>query len=190
MVATQNLPPLIALYSRRPQSGKTTVAEYLVQYLGASRMSFAGPIRHAVEPLLAYHVPSSHTRDALLNGHLKDYMIPGIHMTGRDFIIGVGEGMRSRNPDFWCVTLLPSIMAARKAGWSVVVDDLRRENEYDMLAGLGAAFWKIVRPSTTGRDDGANEGLLCDRGWDCEVVNDGSLSDLRCRIYDAAKAII
>jgi hypothetical protein len=60
-----------------------------------------------------------------------------------------------------------------------VVDDVRFENEADLIKRMGGSMWKVVRPGVERASEHASEGGL--DAWphfDACIVNDGTLQQL------------
>lgn len=113
----------------------------------------------------------------------KDTPIPFLgHRTGREFLVEIGDGMRRfAREDCW--VRVNEVLRRRglSGGYDVIVDDIRKENEYDSLSAVDAIMIKVVRPSKTGNTN-MLEGRLEARAWQHTIVNDGSLSQLREKV--------
>ena len=68
-------------------------------------------------------------------------------------------------------------------GGSVVTDDVRFPNEAAMIRDLGGELWRIERPGITYDGDHSSEGGLEDITPDQVIVNDGTIAQLKAKIY-------
>ena len=164
---------ILAFYSPYPRAGKSTAQRCIADLAQARNVevrceSFARPIRCFVQDLL-------HKSGVPYREVPKDAPLPGISggNSFRDFMIAMGQSLRSVWPDVWAERLRGEIRSHRDE--LVVVDDLRMENEYRMLREEGA---KIVRIEVPGRPIvvSSTEGLLEWAEFDATVTN--SMEDL------------
>lgn len=159
---------ILAFYSPYPRAGKSTALRCIAGLAQARNVevrceSFARPIRRFVQDLL--HKSGVPYRDVP-----KDAPLPGVPggKSFRDFMIAMGQSLRSVWPDIWVERLRGEIRSHRDE--LVVVDDLRMPNEYNMLREEGA---KIVRIEVPGRPIvvSSTEGLLEWAEFDATVTN-------------------
>lgn len=208
------MPNIVSLYSSAPHMGKSTFADYLTGAIAARgiravRMSFADPLRELcgsalkaigytqtearyilreakdVSQLSTLGVlqRAQYARDAFGGreaGELRDMFC------GRDLLIGVGDGCRSiMGEDVWCNALLKRIRAENLPKHAfVVIDDMRRTNEYEFLGQLNAIMCQIVRPALPDVEFNSVEGQLDGRAFEHTFLNKGTEKDL----YNEAKA--
>lgn len=142
-------PMLIALTGARG-AGKTTVASAICErYVGFTRMSFADPVRDAVnailaeerikDPLVSMWLDMASRSGGPFHRNHKDSEIPGIRMTPRDLLIEVGETARAQNPYHWIDILFARIQDETR---HVVIDDLRYDREREAVQSVGGAvYW-------------------------------------------------
>lgn len=164
---------ILAFYSPYPRAGKSTALRCIADLARVRNVevrceSFAMPIRRFIQDLL--HKSGVPYRDVA-----KDAPLPGIpgDRSFRDFMIAMGQSLRSVWPDVWAERLRGEIRSYRDE--LVVVDDLRMPNEYRMLRKEGA---KIVRIEVPGRPIvvSSTEGLLEWAEFDATVTN--SMKDI------------
>lgn len=176
---------LVALYSPFPQSGKSTFASFLTEYLPNSKIiSFADPMREALVPWVG-ELMSGGEGEVLewLSDERKDSaLIPRIGVTLRHMLrtLGTEYGRKHVHPDLWVYIAQERIRKALSSGRSVIVDDLRMENEYALLKRKGAMMVKIVKPGSRDvehESDAALEALPFDK----VVMNDGTVEDLQMK---------
>jgi len=182
---------LVALYSPFPQSGKSTFASFLTEFLPNSKViSFADPMREALVPWVG-ELMSGGEGEVLewLSDERKDSaLIPRIGVTLRHMLrtLGTEYGRKYVHPDLWVYIAQERIRKALSSGRSVIVDDLRMENEYALLKRKGAMMVKIVKPGSRDvehESDAALEALPFDK----VVMNDGTVEDLQMKAMALGK---
>ena len=131
-------------------AGKTTAASYVVK-IGPSltpkvemrRYNFATPIKQMVVALLmACGVEQKLARPMVTDPTLKGVPVPEVGgFTPRTLMqtIGTEWGREVMHEDFWITLALHKINTAIQKGYGVVYDDLRFENEANMVRALGGA---------------------------------------------------
>ena len=191
----------IALYSPRPQQGKTTVARTLLDK-GFELVQFSAPLRN---PLYDIGLDSRH-----VEGELKEQPLPaeavaklkerGHWPTDLQMNALVYEGKWKRGVDiitprdFMKAKALvigdnglieharQALKEARQRGKRVIIDDLRTPSQYSFIRAQGFGFevWRLERPSTAHApvEDSRFEGLLEDKAFEVDIQNDGTLDDL------------
>ena len=173
---------LIGLYSPAAQSGKTTVSRAL-KLRGYVRLPFAEPLKLMVRPLLMEmgYAPGEATR---LVYEDKEEVVPGLGVSSRHLLqtLGTEWGRQCVSPDVWL-----RVWQARAARFErVVVDDVRFENEAELVRGLGGEMWMVQRAGVSNTSTHASEGSL--DAWphfSRYIENNGTLSQL----FDAVAAI-
>lgn len=171
------LPPLIALASDAPQSGKTTAANILIREYGYEPHKFAAPLKQMIRALLASTGMSPEEIEARVEGHLKDEPIPqlrGAPCRSLMVVLGTNWGREMIYSDLWVDVACSGIRQAIDSGLRVVVDDMRFINEYQTLRAIGAVMVKVTRPDHETPEGSTTEGLLKDQRFDIELPNDGT----------------
>lgn len=122
-------------------SGKTTLADYLVEHHGYTRVSFAKRLKEVAA--------------AVYNGGLpieKNLMYPvvkegigGIELSGRAILQELGQSVKALDEQFWIRWLLSDIDAGEYGDGPFVSDDTRFPYEADALRARG---FQIARLST------------------------------------------
>jgi hypothetical protein len=65
----------------------------------------------------------------------------------------------------------------------IVIDDVRFQNEAEMIKKMGGEMWKIIRPSAVNSESHQSEGGLDDwDGFDQVVENSGTIHDFRATL--------
>lgn len=170
---------LIGLYSPAPQSGKSTVADFLVERFGFTRKGFARALKDMTLALLEAFGFAPKDANDYVYGSRKETPIP--EMGGRSSrylqqTLGTEWGRELVAGDLW----IKAVLNDRRPDL-LVVDDLRFPNEYDAIRAEGGQVWKVVRPGAERTNTHPSEGLLDDREFDEVIVNDGSIRDLEIK---------
>jgi hypothetical protein len=176
---------LVALYSPAPQSGKTTIATYLL-VSGWRSVSFAAPIKRLVTQLLTELGISDDNARRLVNTD-KEETIPQLRTTARHMLqtLGTEYGRNCIHPQIWTMCAEARIQKLLTEGHPVVIDDCRFPNEAALIRRLGGEVWHLSRPGTERNTTHASEGGLDDYPlFDRHLVNDGSLFDLYDRVHE------
>lgn len=128
--------------SGRPRAGKDTAAEHLVASHGFVRVAFADPLRHFVYGLL--EIEKNLSWDSI-----KDDPRPELGgKTPREAMqtLGTEWGRNMIHKDLWLDTAKRKVKKYLESGISVVVSDVRFDNEAEMVRELGGKVLRIVRP--------------------------------------------
>ncbi len=150
------------------RSGKDTAAQALVR-AGWKRVAFADALREEVRALYpaAASIPDA----------AKDEPHPDLGGRSlRDLLIEHGMRRREEDPDYWVKIAEQKIRSCLSAGHSVVVTDVRMDNEWDMLRSLGALMVWVARPGVEGGNH-ITERDLRDRA-DIVVNNNATIEAL------------
>jgi hypothetical protein len=68
--------------------------------------------------------------------------------------------------------------------YSVIFDDMRFPNEFEMVKRNGGRCVRIMRPGVGSRGDmGIGEGLLDNHEFDATIFNNGSLNELKQNVW-------
>jgi len=176
------LPRLIGLYSPAPGCGKSIVASLLTDLLSNhQRVSFATPLKRAVSNMLIdLGLPSFHYVYAN-----KEVIIPELGVSARHMLqtLGTEWGRACIHPDFWVMTARARTQRIMADSGSVVIDDVRFRNEAAMIRDLGGELWRVERPGVSYSGDHGSEGGLEDITPDRVIINDGTVDQLREKIY-------
>jgi len=162
---------LIALYSSRPQSGKSTIARHMVRQHGFSRVSFARTIRAMVRVLVRCFVPADQVED-WIDGPCKEDPVPGLGTSVRRLLqtLGTEWGREMISPDIWVAAAWREVAVPDR----VVIDDMRFKNEFEMVKKMGGLCVQVERKdrsatvSPNHASDGALEGFPFDWRFDLD----------------------
>jgi len=173
-----SLPRLIGLYSPAPGCGKTTVANLLIDH---ERVAFAAPLKEAVSNML-HELGLPGFNYVYID---KEAIIPELGVSARHMLqtLGTEWGRACIHPDFWVKIARAKAQRIMNDGVSVVIDDVRFPNEAAMVFALGGELWRIDRPDVSYSGDHSSEGALEDITPDRVIVNDGSIAQLKEKIY-------
>lgn len=179
-------PRLIGLYSPVAQSGKSEVAKLLNRH-GFVTVKFAEPLKAMVRALLVSVGLEDFVED-MVEGDLKEQFIQDLGTTPRFLMqtLGTEWGRNTVYNDFWVRAALAKVGALQNSGKSVVIDDLRFDNEFEAIKRAGGDCWRVWRPGAQ-RNSTAHpsEGLLESMRFDRHIINDATLDHLRGIIADA-----
>ena len=172
------LPRLIGLYSPAPGCGKSTVANMLTEH---QCVSFAAPLKRVVS-----HMLNSLGLEGVHYAYVdKEAIIPEIGVSARHMMqtLGTEWGRACIHPDFWVMIARAETQRIMADGRSVVIDDVRFPNEAAMVFELGGELWRIERPGVSYDGDHSSEGGLEEITPDRVIVNDGTITQLKEKIY-------
>lgn len=171
---------LIGLYSPAPQSGKSTVAEYLTSE-GFKVLPFARILKRMVGLLLKDLGYENH-RELVYDQ--KNFRVPELGVTVRHLLqtLGTEWGRACVHPDVWLRCWEVQASALLADGLSVVVDDVRFTNEAQLVEQLGGEMWLIHRPGAQPGPSHASEGGLDDWNFAQRLDNNGTVLDLHMSI--------
>lgn len=196
---TWQRPPLIALYSSQPRSGKSEVARVLRDNYGYVPVKMAQTLKSMTRLfLLSLDMPPTEI-DRRIEGNGKEetldgYGLPSITVRHIMRTLGKEWGRDNVADDVWVKIALGRAHRLIGAGMRVVIDDLRYPNEYEAIRAVpGNVVLRVTRPlldggptvetETTGPLH-ESEGLLDHARFDDLVVNDGPLAELPRRVWE------
>jgi hypothetical protein len=169
--------PLIGL-SGYQQSGKSTVARFLVRMYGFRQVAFAEMIKVAIARLLWIH------KEQVDELKLDGYVIVNIgrkevgRLSGREFLqrFGTEMGRETFGEDFWLNLAMKDIKPVLQP---TVVPDVRFPNEVKAIRDVGGKIVWIERPGKI-EDGHVSEKRFADP--DYTIVNDGDKIDLFLKV--------
>jgi hypothetical protein len=112
---------------------------------------------------------------------VADHTTPGcVSMSYRKLLQLWGtEYRRKQDPDYWVKRLESKLAGLEKA----VIDDVRFPNEVELIKRLGGKVIRIDRPQLA-ESSHESELILDDfDGWDDVIVNDGTLGELKEKVW-------
>lgn len=179
-------PRLIALCSPAMGSGKSTVADHLVDQYGFVRVAFATPLKAMTVALMeSIGMPEDDIQRRVYGTIAdKEKPLPGLgEITSRRIMqtLGTDWGRVTIRDSIWVDIALVAAKSWMDAGRSVVIDDMRFPNEYSAVLLNGGECRRIVRPGTAVTVSHASEGQL-DTIPMHEIWNGGTVEDLHAAV--------
>lgn len=160
-------------------AGKDTAAQVLVWRHGFHQVAFADPIYEAVSAITGVSVEDLHDRGR------KENALGWISCSPRRLLQSLGTewGRDMIHPEIWIMSTLRRIEGVS----SVVITDVRFNNEAEAILARGGAVWRVSgRASDLGADAShKSEAGVADKYIDETIRNTGTLDDLTAAV-DAA----
>ena len=161
------------------QTGKDTVAEYLVNNHNFTRVAFADPIRKALfelDPIVTISNGVQITLKPVIDLYGWDEaktLFPEIRRLIQRF--GTEVGRELWNENFWVHKAFDEI---RKIDGNIVVTDVRFTNEADALKILHGKMWRVIRNDVGPVNRHSSETQLDNYPFDAIIDNNNDLSKL------------
>lgn len=178
---------LIALYSHRPGSGKSTVAAALARQ-GWQVIAFAEPLKAMAGALLeAAGYGQGEIEQILSTGKQQELGYLAGAPTARHLLqtLGTAWGRELVHPRLWIELWEDRVRGLLELGQPVVCDDLRTPEEMAAVRALGGECWLVQRPAGAIADAATlahpTEGALAGASFDRVLVNGGTVEDLVAR---------
>lgn len=192
---TSPFPRLIGIHAPVPGSGKTTIANYLVEQYKYHRIPFADPLKLMMKTLLQCFGYSTACGDKLLNDPtLKEKILPKLGVTPRYMMqtLGTEWGRKLINPEIWLFAWKQSVEELGVYG-NVVVDDVRFPNELGIVKSMpDSALWWVERPNipiTASVMAHSSQQPLDQFQFDEVFLNNGTLKELYANVDDTLKGV-
>ena len=152
--------PSVLGITGRAGSGKTTAADVLVK-AGWKRVKMAGPLKDMLR--------SIGLTDRHIEGDLKE--VPCDLLCGQTprhamITLGTEWGRDIIGGNLWVGLARQRIMQAMSEGYNVVVDDVRFNNEADIIRDLGGTVLEIRRDGAIKIDHKSEGGVRADMFFD------------------------
>ena len=195
---TQALPKLIGIHGHA-RSGKDTAKDFIIEnFINHYSISFADPLKEAAA--VAFGIPVNH----FYQDEIKEMVNPNYGVSPREIVQFMGTEMfretiwkllPSVSNDFWVKRAelrltnqyLPEDEGEFTPEDTVVIPDVRFQNEYDWIVQNNGIIIHLTRPGadgTVGIPGHASESQLNlhdkERTYTCE--NNGTISQLRQKI--------
>jgi hypothetical protein len=160
------------------QSGKDTVANYLVENYGFVKISFADPIREALYKLDPKIRVDEMVGASLANAvdHMGWEEVKKLSSDARELLqrMGTEVGREMFGKDFW---VNQAMLKAREHD-KVVFADVRFPNEVEAILGASGDVWRVYKKDVTPVNRHVSETALDDYRFKREIHNIGSFDDL------------
>lgn len=150
-------------------SGKSTAAQTLID-AGWHRVKFADPLKAMLRAI--------GLTDRHIEGDLKEEpcdMLCGMTPRHAMQTLGTDWGRWKIGPDLWTNAARREIALAMSHGLSVVVDDVRFENEADVIRAMGGMVLRLDREGSGAGSHVSESGVKPDLTYN----NAGTVADLR-----------
>ncbi len=159
------------------RSGKDSVAEFLEERCGYTKMSFAQPMKDALVTLnpMIDVLDSRVNLKTALGGMDWDYL-KSVSTEIRPLLqrLGTEVGRQMFDENFWVDLALKQIPDGAK----VVFADVRFPNEAEAVRKLGGQVWRIERDGYGPANDHISEHALNKYDFDQRIYNDKDLESL------------
>lgn len=185
--------PIIGL-TGKAGSGKSTAANWLLDKNGkAIHMAFAQPLKVMIYELIRKVTPRNHPHtaaDYIRDPVLKEQPIPFVGgFTARYLMqtLGTEWGRNAVHKDFWVSIMAIKLERLFASGFAnfkdqplrVVIDDVRFDNEAEMIRHYGGVVVRVVRPDAEKPAEIAGHASeAMDFAVDVTIVNGGTVEDL------------
>jgi len=182
----EETPKLIA-FSGLAGSGKSTAAKYLVKKHGFIRVRFANTMKKMVAAMLEDAGHSAREILEAVDGDKKE--IPFFALGGRTpryvlQTLGTEWGRKLLGETIWVNITKSKIERILSEGGKVVVDDVRFQNEADIIGELGGETYRIIRTLTASVSEESHQSEMQWLDEDNAIVNDGDINDLEEQLED------
>lgn len=175
--------PRLVAFAGRAGSGKSEAANILLDDLHWTRVKFADILKSMLRAYYEMCGLDADEIDERLEGDLKETPDPFLNgRTPRHAMQTIGGewGRDLMDEKLWVSAWKRRVQLKLRAGYSVVVDDLRYQNEADAIRELGGEIIMLEGFNSRPLSDHASE--LMDFDPDVVVRNDSTIRDLRLNI--------
>lgn len=177
--------PYIIGLTGQAGAGKDTVRAILEEH-GYHGLAFADPIRDMIGALLDH---AGTGRQWMTQRELKECTIPGLDASYRQLAQTLGtEWGRAVTPDLWlriAAAHMQSVTRDNYASFGFVISDVRFENEAGFIWQRGGVVWRVHRPGLEPVREHISEAGARLIEPDFNIMNTGSLQDLRATVAQA-----
>ena len=169
--------PLIVGLGYQMQTGKDTIASYLILHGSASypfkRIAFADPLKDAAAAIFGFD------RSRLDDADYKAEVDPYWGVTRRTILQKLGTECLRKGyaDDVWIRAAKRRVEAALEAGRSVVLPDVRFINEVEAVRSWGGVVWRVKRDAAPVHAH-VSELELNGYAFDGVVENNGTMEEL------------
>lgn len=159
-------------------SGKSAAANYLGREHGFETMKFAAYLKSATYGMLVKSGFEPGCAMAMIEGDRKEKYSSALGTTPREFMQWLGNGARDQfGDDFWTNKFINDFLM-KELDACIVCDDVRYQNEADIIRNLGGYVVRIDRPGVGPVNGHVSENSLPDEFVDGIIRNDGAYQDL------------
>lgn len=183
MFDVNNVPIHLIGLTAPARSGKDTVADILVENFCFNRVAFAKPLKDGLKAMMPF-LDETH-----ISGVLKEVILPYIGKSPRYLMqtLGTEWGRQLVKDDIWLYLTQMSIDKYAEEEKSVVVTDVRFENEAKMIRDMGGEVWHIDASARNIQvvNQHASEGGVKFVEGDKRVDNNGTVEELYQKVWEA-----
>lgn len=161
------------------QTGKDTIAKYLIDNYGYRRIAFADPLREALynlDPIISDipEVPGVSLANAVDN--LGWELLKQGSPQTRNLLqrMGTEVGRKMFGTDFWVYQAFKNVLSDDK----IVFTDVRFPNEYAHIKSHFGKVFRVEKPGIEAVNAHISETALDNYDFDGILVNDGSIEKL------------
>lgn len=176
---------IIGLTGRR-RSGKDTVASFLVDRRGFTRLSFADPLKEATKSLFFFSDDQLEKRKEQVDPRYGVSPRRVLQCLGTDLIRDQLQDLLGMSEPIFLASMRSRIHDAITTNRSVVISDVRFPDEARLIRELGGVVFRVVRPAAVETDETvdrhASEIAMDDEPVEMVIENDGSIEDLHRRL--------
>ena len=171
-------------------AGKTTAAQILCGNLGFERLRFADPLKEMLFTLLEWLDVDDELQQRMIEGDLKNAATPLLFgKSPREAMQTLGHewGRSCIGENLWTACMRATIRFVRRADVAdgtptlIVIDDVRFQNEVDLIRSMGGVVIEVKRPGLEPVNAHASETQELE-GIEGHLWNDGPIEILRERI--------
>ena len=195
--------PILTALCGPAGAGKDTVADYLVEHHGYTKLAFADALRDEVGrafdisvKLLTQRETKEHPMSALalIRCMSPEFVQLAAHgdlykpRSPRQIMQWWGtEYRRAQEPHYWVDAFMTRLIKEHQQGnHRFVVTDVRNTNEAELLREMGASLWQITRPGFDIQPGAhSSETTGAEFAPDFQLVNDHSITHLHKQAYAA-----
>jgi len=171
----------IIAFAGKKGSGKDTAVSLLTGSEEYHNVKFAGPIKAMLRALLEYMGFDESAINMYLEGILKEEPLEtwGGKST-REIMQSLGDYLREIDPDF----LLNCFREASLGHEKVSCDDVRKQNECDLINELGGKVARICGRYGSDEDNHSTEASIEHLDVDFEIDNTGNMQYLSIQVKE------
>jgi hypothetical protein len=169
----------------RAGAGKDEVAKILNKLYNAKTLRFSAPLKRMAEAALNFPIGFADTRtfkDNNITMMERNKDSPFYQMTGRGFLLGLGDAIR----DSWNSRFVVDILDLTAGFYvhDITIPDVRYENELEYVKNSGGIIILVIRPGPEPEDEHRSEAfaLECRERCDYIIDNSGTLEDLKIQV--------
>jgi hypothetical protein len=162
------------------QSGKDTVASFLVEHYGYKRVAFADKIRDLLFKMNPIVKPGLRLQDAIeeMGWEKAKVRIPEVRRIMQELGVGAREVFGENH---WVVEAYKDM----DLNANYVVTDVRFANEASWVKAFDGDIWRVTRAGVGPVNGHVSESELESIPYDALITNDGDLKDLFSEVAEA-----